>query len=250
MSPGLVDVYGEEQNAERSTYSGDIPNAIQHHEKAILELNMIIEKIIQKKQHENDEFGVIDSLVVMRKQIESRIDQLRKIKPNSSSLDGNTIVKNKEAVESIPLLNSALADIQVSLLKNLNIRLKDHNSSKKIPFVNNFEINKIEHELQLLNFKSSHNINHRNELLTKLNMLYYGEMMNQREFIKDVVDIVKLCESRASIDKDWKKIDQITDDRLLGIVNELQERINRLEREKLHMEHEIITLKEKLNRNI
>lgn len=81
-------------------------------------------------------------------------------------------------------------------------------------------------------------------------MLYYGEMMNQREFIKDVVDIVKLCESRASIDKDWKKIDQITDDRLLGIVNELQERINRLEREKLHMEHEIITLKEKLNRNI
>lgn len=219
-----------------------------------------------------DEFGAVDSLMVLKNQITSRIAQLNSMLKEKTKVDNSNSSGNAKTAEpnkaltahspsplpytstlqnvSIQLFNSTLADIETSLLKNLNIRISNAPSNTrnfKIPLINKDQINQIEHSLQLLNFKGSDDLKLRNEYLTKLNMLYYSEMLAEQQTIKDVVSVIKDVESIMESDNKWKKVDQITDDSVTEMLGELQQRISGLEREKLHMENQIVRLKERWN---
>ena len=78
-------------------------------------------------------------------------------------------------------------------------------------------------------------------------MFYYSEMLAQQEVIKDVVSVVKDLESGMENNPRWTKVNQINDESVLAMVGEFQQRISNLEREKLHMENEIVKLKERWN---
>lgn len=215
-------------------------------------------ELLQKD--ENDEFGAIDSLVLLKNQITSRVNELRSLQTISTSSETNkepiSQISTKEPIDhelesaTVQLFNSTIVDIETSLLRNLGIRIVDvPNNTKtfKPKLINQDQINHLEHSLQLMNFKDKEDFQLRNSYLSKLNMLYYNEMMAQQQTIKDVVSIVKDVESNMESDKRWKKIDQITDDSLLEIIGDFQKKVAILEREKLHMENEIVYLKEKYN---
>lgn len=228
---------------------------------AITKLNLIITNLLQKTQH--DEFGAIDSLVLLKNQITSRVNELRRVHESSNPIPQDTPLSNSPQTlqptvpitptlehATIQLFNSTLADIETSLLKNQNIRISNvpkNTKSFKPKLINQDQINHLEHLLQLMNFEGSDDYQLRNSYLKKLNMLYYTEMMAQQQTIKDIVSVVKDVESSLEIDSRWKKIDQITDDSLLEILGDFQKKIATLEREKLHMENEIIFLKERYN---
>lgn len=225
---------------------------------------MLVTKILN--ENKRDEFGVVDSLEVLRNQITSRLNQLENLmryeqmekKANltknsskgSSSKTNNISTKPLIENASLQLFHSTIAELETSLLKNLNIRANEvpnNIKSYKVPLINKTEINQIEHSLQLLNFKGSDDLKLRNDYLTKLNTLYYSEMLADQEVIKDVVTVIKDVESGMENNKKWTKINQITDESAFNIIDELQKKISNLEREKLHMENEIIKLKERWN---
>lgn len=273
-------VYQSEQDAERATHNGDYVSAVHHHNNAITKLNMLVTKLIQRDV--NDEFGVVDSLVVLKNQINTRMNQLQTLiknqqlkKTGSSANDLNTRITKPETLNSlgstkeppmsnssahtipsnlenasVQLFNSTVAEIETSLLKNLNINIADVPNTKrayKVPLINKTQINQLEHSLQLLNFKGSSDLKLRNDYLSKLNMLYYSELLADHEVIKDVVSVVKDLESGMENNKKWVKVNQITDDSVYDTIGELQQRISTLEREKLQMENEIVKLKERWN---
>lgn len=227
---------------------------------AITKINIVITNLLEKRK--TDEFGAIESLVLLKDQISKRVHQLKTVVSFDESSTTNTSPR-KETTQITPkhgvptlenatlqLLNSTLADIETSLLKNQNIRISSIPSnikSYKPPFINKDQINHLEHSLQLLNFNDSQDYQLRNEYLKKLNMLYYSEMMAQQETIKDIVNVVKDVESNMESNSQWKKVDQITDDSLLVILDDFQKKISLLERDKLHMENEIVFLKERYN---
>ena len=242
---------------------------------------MLVTRLLQRNIQ--DEFGVVDSLVVLKNQISSRMSQLQTLiaaeqakqqrktansvgrpkalatpasngkdlllKQTSGSSSPGPVLPTLENA-SLQLFNSSLAEIETSLLKNLNIKMSDvpnNTRSYKVPMINKPQINQIEHSLQLLNFKGSDDLKLRNEYLTKLNMFYYSEMLAQQEVIKDVVSVVKDLESGMENNPRWTKVNQINDESVLAMVGEFQQRISNLEREKLHMENEIVKLKERWN---
>lgn len=225
---------------------------------AITKLNLIITDLLQK--NENDEFGAVDSLVLLKNQITLRVNELKRLhetvassetdeKPNVQTPNKIPFNQTLESV-TIQLFNSTIAEIEASLLKNLSIRISDVPTNMKAfkpKFINQDQINHLEHSLQLMNFKGTDDFQLRNSYLSKLNMLYYNEMMAQQQTIKDVVSIVKDVESNMESEERWKKVDQITDDSLLEIIGDFQKKVAELEREKLHMENEIVFLKEKYN---
>lgn len=241
---------------------------------------MLVTRLLQRNVQ--DEFGVVDSLVVLKNQIASRMSQLQtliateqakqvrnstnatgKLKAATPASNGKDLLLKQTSGSpspgpvlstlentSLQLFNSSLAEIETSLLKNLNIKMSDipsNSRSYKVPMINKSQINQIEHSLQLLNFKGSDDLKLRNEYLTKLNMFYYSEMLAQQEVIKDVVSVVKDLESGMENNPRWTKVNQINDESVLTMVGELQQRISDLEREKLHMENEIVKLKERWN---
>lgn len=265
----LIQIYQSEQDAERATHNQDYISAIHHHNNAITKLNMLVTKILQ--ENKRDEFGVVDSLEVLRNQITSRLNQLqnliryeqmqKKSNTNNTSSKGLSSINKtndlssistKPSIEnaSLQLFHSTIAEIETSLLKNLNIRINEIPNNVnfyKVPMINKAEINQIEHSLQLLNFKGSDDLKLRNDYLTKLNMLYYSEMLADQEVVKDVVTVIKDVESGMENNKKWTKINQINDESAFNIIDELQKKISTLEREKLHMENEIVKLKERWN---
>lgn len=236
-----------------------------------------------QERNVQDDFGVVDSLIVLKNQITSRMNQLQTLiateqakqarkattstgksrtaisstsngkdqllkQPSGSPSPGPILPTLENA--SLQLVNSSIAEIETSLLKNLNIRMSEvpnNTRSYKVPMINKSQINQIEHSLQLLNFKGSDDLKLRNEYLTKLNMFYYSEMLAQQEVIKDVICVVKDLEPGMEKNPKWTKVSQINDESVLDIIGELQQRISTLEREKLHMENEIVKLKERWN---
>lgn len=281
MTLWLIQIYQSEQDAERATRNKDYVSAIQYHNNAITKLNVLATRILQKDTQ--DEFGVADSLLVLRNQITSSLNRLQtlikaeqlkktgtgktesspgKLGKFSKSTTGINTTPLKESSSSpvpvlpamenasLELFNSTLAEIETSLLKNLNIRISNvPNNTKNYKFsmINKQEINQTEHSLQLLNFKGSDDLKLRNEYLTKLNMLYYSEMLAEQEVIKDVVSSIKDFELGMENNKKWTKINQINDESVFQVIGELQHKISGLERDKLHMENEIVRLKERWN---
>lgn len=272
MQEGLVDVYQSEQDAERATHNGDYLSAVQHHNNSITKLNLLVSDFLQKNQ--TDEFGALDSLVILKNQILSRINQLKllhhkekekekknvklndtgtpAVKSNVStpipSVSQNATITNANSNISIQLFNSTLAEIETSLLKNMNINISDvpkNPKSWKVPMINKEQISQLEHSLQLLNFKNSNDTQLKNEYFSKLNMLYYSEMMAQQKIIKDVVTVIKDVETSMETNPSWQKINQITDSGVYDIISDLHKQIAGLERDKIHMENEIVRLKER-----
>jgi hypothetical protein len=229
---------------------------------------LLISNLVDKKVP--DDFGIIDSLMVLKNQITSRINQLQKLINESKDTSNKLISSNKnnntttttttptktDNEISLKLSNSIISDIQLSLLKNLNLRINEipdniKNKNLKIPLINKLEINKNEHELQILNFNNSNDLKLRNHYLNNLNMLYYSELLLYQETIKDIILIIKNMETNIenkNIENgNWIKINQINDNSVYNIINDLQIKISNLEIDKLHMENEIVNLKERLN---
>ena len=220
---------------------------------------MLMTKILERDQ--GDEFGSMDALNILKNQITSRISQLQSIvdvnvlntmghkASNTRLATSNNKTDTLENV-SLQLFHSIIAEIETSLLKNLRIRMSEVPATTQnynVQLINRDEIRQLEHHLQLLNFKGSSDLRERNKCLSKLNTLYYSEMIMCHNAVKDVVSVIKDVESGMQNNKRWSKIDAITDDTTVDIIGDLQQKISSLERDKLHMENEIVVLKERSN---
>lgn len=229
-----------------------------HHSNAITKLNLLINSIVERNLP--DDFGVLDSLKVLQNQITSRISQLQKLSTSNISQAPNHVrnnslpsisIQSTIGNASLQMLNATIADIQNSLVKNVNV------TDSKVSLINKEKINHLEHELQLLNFKNSTDLKLKNELLTKLNMLYYSEIVAFQESSTEILNTIKNINLTMSNDdndnnKDhdnnhWISINQPNDESTHKVIHGLQMKISALERDKLHMENEIVKLKERWN---
>ncbi|KAG7841332.1 hypothetical protein KL942_001211 [Ogataea angusta] len=219
---------------------GDYSRSISCHESSIALLQDIIDRIAEESLINH--FNTLNSLTTLKSQIVKRIDQLKLVQKSKeyNQQREKTPVKEKELCEE-PDNQMLIEHIKLLMVKDLNFDL----SSNKVKFIEQDKINKLEHDLQLINFKEKSSkqqgieeLKVKNSVLTELNLVYYSELMANHEFIRDLLELLKNGPSQQSGDQY---------EQLKNVIDQLQQKIATQERDRIVLENQIIKLKERWN---
>lgn len=203
-----------------------------------------------------------ETLAVYREQLTDRISDLETLKTHPQPVQG-AIVASRGA-ERTPFeahqkgdtsLNTYTADlISAAFIRHLNVDIAALPEQKayKIPLVDREKIAQLEHTLQLMAMGSNGgasgatDLKTRNECLTQLNALYYTELKSCQECLGDIISVIKEDAMEGGV-KDVAGIPSSAREAQSAAISALQRRVNHLEREKSHMESQIVRLKERWN---
>lgn len=153
-------VYEFENKAHRALLNNQIQSSIEFHKLSLAELNIII---TNQQPDINDDFNVMESLHLLKNQINNKIVYL----------------------ENLSISNNPVPDpVKSELLDQLNVQKQDD----KFVIKQDAQITKVEHQLQLLKFKPDVKQQEINDLLVQLNTLYYNKMKNYESILEEILN--------------------------------------------------------------
>ncbi|CDK25366.1 unnamed protein product [Kuraishia capsulata CBS 1993] len=241
--------YQLESDAERATLRGDISKAIEYHEKAYEVLKEFTKETEGPGQKENgldEDFGVTKAIHTLLSQIDRRMEELRKVKklrerPSTQNLE-RTPEKTKQAEQDKSSADMLINQINVLLIKNLNVDLTDK-SLGQIELPAELQVQDLQHKLRIIGLSDSKkkNLSLENEMLTKLNAYYQSQIHTQKTFIVELYELLLKSSSQGvpSIPhyKEEYKV----------IIGDLQQKLSEVEKDKVILESQVVKLKERWN---